>query len=170
MVIWIIGISGAGKTTQGKMIQKYLDKNKIKNYLIDGDEVRDFFDNDLGYSSKDREINIKRILLSAYLLEKNGIVPIVCNISPYDELRVFAQKKFKKYIQIYLKKDINIASKSDVKGVYKRNLNKTDIIGIDEEFEKPSTKTFTIDVNKYNEKQTYKKIKNYLKESFESKL
>ena len=61
MIIWLMGISGAGKST---LANRLLADLTIKNhvYLLDGDEVRNFFDNDLGYSRLDREQNIKRII------------------------------------------------------------------------------------------------------------
>ena len=73
MILWLMGISGAGKTTIGRRLKQYLDQEQIKNYLLDGDEVRDLFDRDLGYCDQEREANIKRIILGAYLLDKNDI-------------------------------------------------------------------------------------------------
>lgn len=107
MVIWLLGISGSGKSTLGKELKNYFDNNNINSYIIDGDIIRNFYENDLGYTKEDREANIKRILLSAYILEQNNIIPIVCNISPFEQLRDFARRKFDNYFEIYLKRDIN---------------------------------------------------------------
>lgn len=103
MVIWLIGISGAGKTTIGKRLEEHFNNLNIKNYLLDGDEVRDLFDRDLGYSDEEREANIKRIILGAYLLDKNDIIGIVCNIAPLEKLRALARTKIIGYNEIYLK-------------------------------------------------------------------
>ena len=81
------------------------------------------FITNLGYSKEDRISNIKRIMLSTYVLEKNNIIPIVCNISPFENLRDFARDKFDSYHEIYLNKNISIAKQNDVKGVYKNNHN-----------------------------------------------
>jgi len=59
MVIWLIGISGAGKTTLGNKLKQYYDNKNIKSFIIDGDLVRDFYNNDLGYTKEDRIANIK---------------------------------------------------------------------------------------------------------------
>ena len=76
MVIWLIGISGAGKTTLGNKLHDYFKNNNTKSFIIDGDLVRNFYNNDLGYSKADRIANIKRIMLSAYTLEQE-IIPII---------------------------------------------------------------------------------------------
>jgi len=60
----------------------------------------------LGYSDVDREANIKRIILGAYLLDRNNIVGIVCNISPLEHLRLLTRRKIAGYNEIYLKKDL----------------------------------------------------------------
>ena len=79
MVIWLIGISGSGKTTLGNRLKEYYNNKKTKSFILDGDLVREFYENDLGYSKVDRIGNIKRIMLSAYVLEKNDIIPMIAH-------------------------------------------------------------------------------------------
>ena len=64
MVIWLLGLSGSGKTTLGWKLQSYLEDISIPNYIIDGDDARSFFENDLGYTLKDRKTNLKRIFIT----------------------------------------------------------------------------------------------------------
>ena len=162
MIIWLIGISGAGKTTLGNKVDNYF-KNKNKNsFIIDGDIVRDFYNNDLGFSKEDRIHNIKRIMLSAYVLEKNGIIPIICNISPFQSLRDFAREKFDDYHEIYLHKNIKIAQSNDVKDIYSSHLNKTDLIGIDLKFDIPNKCNLKIEVDNESIEESYHKIIKYI--------
>ena len=163
MVIWFIGISGAGKTTLGNMLNKYFKRNNINSFVIDGDLVRDFYNNDLGYSKKDRISNIKRILLAAYILEKNNIIPIVCNISPFEELRSFARIKFQSYFEVFLNKSIKEAINDDVRNIYKSNLNQSKLVGIDLEFEKPLNPSLIINVDNETVDESFDKILNHLK-------
>ena len=139
MVIWLLGISGSGKTTLANELKKYYDSKNIKSFIIDGDLVRDFFDNDLGYTREDRVANIKRIMLSVYVLEKNGIIPIVANISPFEFLRDFAREKFDNYIEIYLKREIEDISNKDF--VY----SDTNVVGVDMEFDTPKNPDLVLD-------------------------
>ena len=158
MVIWLLGISGSGKTTLGNKPNKYFDKQNIKSFIIDGDLVRDFYNNDLGYTKEDRINNIKRIMLSAYILEQNGIIPIVCNISPYQHLRDFARDKFDKYIEIYLKKEL-----SDIKNKEEVYSGKN-VIGVDLKFETPIKADLTVNTTKFDENSSLNNILNLLHE------
>lgn len=162
MVIWIIGISGSGKSTLGNMLKKHFDKKNIKSQIIDGDVVRNFFEDDLGYSFEDRHQNIKRILLASYFLEKNGVTPIICNIGPFESLRIFAREKFEDYIQIYLHKEIESAKKNDVKNVYKENINVTPIVGLDLLFEEPKVNELFLKVDQESKEDSLKRIVDYL--------
>ena len=162
MVIWIIGISGSGKSTLGNMLKKYFDEKGLNSQIIDGDVVRSFFNDDLGYGAEDREQNIKRILLASSLLESNGIVPIICNIGPFEHLRLFAREKFNNYIQIYLYKRMENAKKNDVKNIYRDNIDVTPIVGIDLLFEEPEFNELVLKVDDESKEESLKKIINYL--------
>lgn len=168
MVIWLMGISGAGKTTIGKCLAQHFDEIGKKNYLVDGDEVRDLFDRDLGYTDEEREANIKRIILGAYLLDRNGIIAIICNISPYEHLRKLARCKIEGYNEIYLKKDIQISISRDVKGMYKENIGRTQIVGLTSPFDEPVSADLTIEVDNMTVEDTYHAVLDYIVDKYGS--
>ncbi len=162
MIIWLIGVSGAGKTTLGNMLKKHLDQLNRKAYLIDGDLVRDFFDNDLGYTKQDRIANIKRILFAAHALSQNGIVTIVCNIHPFEELRQFVRQKVHDYNEIYLKRNLEDSRKADVKNMYKSNSGKMEIVGIDMNFDEPAGCDLTIETGIERKEESFNRLLSYL--------
>ncbi|MFC1918924.1 adenylyl-sulfate kinase [Chloroflexota bacterium] len=166
MVIWLIGISGSGKTTLGNKLKEYLDKLNKKSFLIDGDVVRSFFDNDLGYSREERVANIKRILLATHVLSESGTIAIVCNIHPFEELRAFARMKIKGYNEIYLKKDLNTSKRNDVKAMYQDNIGKTEIVGIDLKFDEPKDSDLIVDTSSDNEDESFARILRFLNNKY----
>ena len=160
MIIWLMGISGAGKSTLANLLLADL-ANKNQIYLLDGDEVRFFFDNDLGYSRLDREQNIKRIIFAAATLEKNDVIVIVANISPFENLRQLCRNKFDNYVEIFLDRKIENAQKSDVKGMYSKAAG-SEIVGQSVPFEKPVNSDLEIDTNIVDIETSLEVIKNYL--------
>lgn len=166
MIIWLLGISGAGKTTLGKKLEKYYKDKGMKTYLLDGDEVRGLFENDLGYTDAEREANIKRIILGAYLLDRNGINGIICNISPFQHLRDLARRKIAGYNEIYLEKDIQASIRNDVKGIYKANMGKTDLVGLGQQFDEPVNCDLRIQVDRMTEEDSFGMIKKYIAKKY----
>lgn len=131
MVIWIIGLSGSGKTYLAKQLIKKINGKKIH---IDGDEVRKFLTYKLGYSERDRKKNSLIISdLCAYLEQKKFTV--VCSIlSIFNDHQQNNRIKYQKYFQIYLKSNFLKISKRNNKKIYSKN-NK--IVGKDIKFPKP---------------------------------
>lgn len=166
MILWLIGISGAGKTTIGRKLEKHFKDLNKKCYLLDGDEVRDLFDRDLGYTDADREANIKRIMLGAYLLDRNDIIGIICNIAPLEHLRQLARRKIRGYNEIYLKKDLRASMENDVKGMYQKNMGKTQIVGIDTVFDMPLSPDLTLEVDKMSVEETYQAVLDYVADKY----
>lgn len=166
MVIWFIGLSGSGKTTLGNRLKEYLDRNGKDSYLIDGDLVRGFFENDLGYTPAERKANIRRIQLAAHVLSESGTIGIVCNISPFEELREFARRRISGYTEIYLKRDIAELQARDSKGMYRENLGKTDIVGLDTGFDPPLHSDIVLDTANESVSESFERVLEYLKTKY----
>ncbi len=121
MVIWITGRSGAGKTTLAKYV-----KNNIENFLkthviiLDGDEVRQGINRDLGFSTNARTENIRRIAEMAKLLQNKNFVIIVAVISPKRFQREMAKNIIGKdnFLELYCNTSLEECKKRDVKGLY----------------------------------------------------
>src|SRR5438132_11699050 len=86
-VIWLTGLSGAGKSTIAQRLEQELAGLGRPAEVLDGDEVRTHLSAGLGFSKEDRDTNIRRIGYVARVLARNGGVAITAAISPYRELR-----------------------------------------------------------------------------------
>jgi len=137
-VIWFTGISGAGKTTLATLLRE--EMMKLGNIeMLDGDIIRHFFENDLGYTKKDRMLNLKRIMFGAALVAKNGIPTIVACITPNYEMRDLVRKKIPKYIEIYCNASIKKVMERDPKGHYAKYKSGElhHVIGLDDKYDVP---------------------------------
>ncbi|MDC0859201.1 adenylyl-sulfate kinase [Candidatus Pelagibacter sp.] len=159
MVIWIIGLSGAGKTTLANILKKKLIKKKYKFIHIDGDAIRKIYDIKLGYSFKDRSINAKRISLLAKFLADQKINLIVSVLSNYPEWLKWNKKNLKNYLQIYLKTDLNILKKRKPK-LYRSK--KKNIVGLDIKFNEPKKNNYVI-INSTSLKTLNRAAANFIK-------
>ncbi len=141
MILWITGISGAGKTTIAKALIKILKPRIPQIINIDGDEVRDLFGNDLGYNESDRIVQINRIQRLCLFLEKQGHIPIASALYSNEALLKWNRKNFKEYYEIFLNASVDLVSKGDVKGLYKKALNgeEKNVVGLDIPWNKPTS-------------------------------
>lgn len=120
MIIWITGISGAGKTTIGKKIFSNLDKNGRKIIFLDGDELRQIFAS-TQEKSYTRESRIKLALQYSKLcqfLSNSGLDVIIATISMYKEVYDWNFKNLDDYYEVYLKVPNNVVMDRDPKGLY----------------------------------------------------
>lgn len=165
-VIWLTGISGSGKSTLGAMLAQHLSANSLKQVeFLDGDAIREFFENDLGYTKPERIANVKRVAFGAYLLAKNGVLAVVANIAPYYEVRDFIRKKILNYTQIYLKTSLSKVAQRDVKGYY-QNFDKgqqNNLIGLDDPYEEPRTPDLIIQTDQETIEDSFNQILSLLK-------
>lgn len=139
-VVWLTGLSGSGKTTLAKNVERKLFDKGYNVYMLDGDNVRDGLNSNLGFSDEDREENIRRIGEVAALFARAGFVVITAFISPFAKDRKIALNAFNDNShEIYLSCDIETCEERDPKGLYKkaRNGEISDFTGIDSPYEAP---------------------------------
>lgn len=139
MVIWLIGLSGSGKTTIAKEIIKLCGK-KLNLLHLDGDEFRKLFSNDIGYSLKDRKINAERISKITYFLSENKVHVIVSVLSNYPYWLDWNKRKIKDYKEFYIKADIKILYERNKKNLYKSK--KKHVVGKDIRFKEPKNSDY----------------------------
>lgn len=135
MVIWIIGLPGSGKTTLAKELQK-LFPTAIH---IDGDDMREIWGEDIGYTINDRQKNSKRIQKLAALFEKQGFMVVVSIMSIFKEHREENRTLYEKYLEVFLDVDLDILKTR--RKIYQDAIDKkiNNVVGVDIPYEKPNT-------------------------------
>ena len=165
-VVWMTGLSGSGKTTIGKGVEKYLHSQKILNQILDGDNIRVGISNNLSFSSKDRIENIRRIAEVSKLFLNCGIVTLNCFVSPTIEMRKIAEKIIgtDNFIEIYINASVKTCEERDTKGLYKKaRLGKIkDFTGISSPFEAPKNPALTINTSELSIKEAVNKVIDYI--------
>lgn len=140
--IWFTGLSGSGKSTLANILELKLNKLGVHTYLLDGDILRKGLNNDLGFTEKDREENIRRAGEVAKLFVDAGIIIISAFISPYekDRNKVRCLIPDNKFIEVFVDTEFDICEKRDIKGLYKkaRNNEIKNFTGITAPYEKPT--------------------------------
>lgn len=143
--IYLTGLSGSGKSTVAQALKAYLDNdlNETREVVIlDGDEIRKNLSAGLGFSRKDRSINVQRIGYAASLVVRSGGICICANIAPYQEDRLANRaliNKYGKYVEVFMKTPLEICEERDVKGLYKlaREGKIKEFTGISDPYEEP---------------------------------
>jgi len=140
-VIWMTGLSGAGKTTLAKYLEEELFNRGYLTQVLDGDNIRSGVNSNLSFSEADRFENIRRIAEISKLFMDCGIIIINCFISPTEEIRNMAKKIIgrENFIEVFVNASFEVCETRDIKGLYSkaRRGEIKDFTGIDSPFEKP---------------------------------
>jgi len=141
-VYWLTGLSGSGKSTLAIELANYFKNNDIEYKVLDGDEVRDNLNSDLGFSKKDRDENIRRISWVAKLLADAGVTVIVAAISPYEEAREKARQTIgtDRFVECFIDCPLEELIKRDPKGLYAKALSGEikNFTGVSDPYEAPT--------------------------------
>jgi adenylylsulfate kinase len=141
-VVWLIGLSGSGKSTIAEHLEAKLYDEGFLTQVLDGDNIRSGLNNNLGFSDADRLENIRRIAEVAKLFANCGIVTLASFITPTEAIRQMAKDIIgeDKYIEVYVSTSLEVCEGRDVKGLYdkaRQGIIKN-FTGIDSVFETPN--------------------------------
>jgi bifunctional enzyme CysN/CysC len=139
--VWLTGLSGAGKSTLANLLERRLVSLGKHTYVLDGDNIRQGLNKDLGFEEADRVENIRRVAEVAALMADAGLITIVAFISPYRADRRMARRLFADgaFFEVFVDTSLEVCEQRDVKGLYSKAragklLNFT---GITAPYEKP---------------------------------
>ena len=138
--LWLTGLSGSGKTTIAKGLEKKLHNEGYMTQLLDGDNVRTGLCNNLSFSIKDRQENIRRIAELNKLFLDAGVITISCFVSPTIEIREMAKSIIgSDFQEVFINTPLEVCESRDVKGLYAkaRKGEIKNFTGIDSPFEAP---------------------------------
>ena len=140
-VVWLTGLSGAGKSTIASAAEQLLHDQGLRTYILDGDNVRHGLSKDLGFTVADRVENIRRIAEVAKLMMDAGIIVLTAFISPFRAERDMAKSLFtpEDFLEIFVNTPLAVAEARDPKGLYKkaRRGELPNFTGIDSDYEPP---------------------------------
>ncbi|MBN1797172.1 MAG: sulfate adenylyltransferase subunit CysN [Spirochaetales bacterium] len=150
-IIWLTGLSGSGKSTLAKHLVKELFERGCQVMYLDGDNIRQGLNNDLGFSQADRTENIRRIGETAKLFFSQGNIVICAFISPFQKDRDFVRSLVPKdrFIELYMKCDIEVCKERDPKGLYKKAYagEIPDFTGVSSPYEAPAEPEIAIETD-----------------------
>jgi len=165
-VIWITGLSGSGKTTVAKGVERHLHSQGILNQLLDGDNIRVGISSNLTFSSEDRAENIRRISEVSKLFLNCGVVTLNCFVSPTIEIRNIAKEIIgaENFIEVYINASVDTCEKRDVKGLYQkaRKGEIKDFTGISAPFEAPKSPEIEINTAQLSIDESVQKVLDYI--------
>ena len=134
---WFTGLSGAGKTTIGRLWYEKLREAGKTAVFLDGDELRQVFGGDLGYTEADRRKSAMRNARLCALLAKQGIMVVCCTISMFDSVRQWNRENIPGYFEIYVKASMDTLRQRNRKGLY--GVGGQNVAGIHFQVEEPKT-------------------------------
>ncbi len=164
-ILWFSGLSGSGKSTVAKLLQKRLFDKGYQVFVLDGDNIRKGLNSDLGFSATDRTENLRRVGEVAALFAKAGVIVISAFISPMREDRRAVRAIAPNYFHnIHIKASLETCEKRDVKGLYAkaRAGEIPDFTGISAPFEEPNNPDVALDTENLSVQACVEQLLKYI--------
>ncbi len=161
-VVWLTGLSGAGKSTIANLVEKRLAAEGKHTYLLDGDNVRHGLNKDLGFTEADRVENIRRVAEVAKLMVDAGLIVLVSFISPFRAERRMARELMGKgeFVEVHIDTPLAEAERRDVKGLYAkaRAGELKNFTGISSPYEAPEDPEIRVDTTALSAEEAAEQI------------
>ena len=153
-VVFLTGLPSAGKTTLARGLSRVLQRFGFVVTILDGDEVRQKYFPELGYSPHDREQNVARISLFAAEIARHGGITICSLVAPYAfgraAARELVERRHARFVEVYVSTPLAICEGRDVKGLYasaKRGETRQ-FTGVDAPYEVPMAPDLALDTSR----------------------
>lgn len=152
MVIWLVGLSGAGKTTIGRALYRRWKQTAPNLVMVDGDEVRQLFRREgapAHYSLAARRENAERMVELCAWLDRQQIHVVCTILCLFDDLMQANRERFSAYFQVYLDTDLAVLRQRDPKGIYAASARGEGgpVAGVDLPFSPPTSSDLVLTTN-----------------------
>ena len=158
--VWFTGLPCCGKTTVADRVAVKLKEQGYRVERLDGDIVREGLTNDLGFSRKDRDENIRRVAFVANMLSRNRVIVLATFVSPYRQARREARSVIGRFVEVYVRCPVEICMQRDVKGMYQKA--RAGVIshftGVDDPYEEPEHPELILDTDKETVEESVDKV------------
>jgi adenylyl-sulfate kinase len=158
--LWLTGLSGAGKSTLAHRVEQQLKACQLQVEVLDGDVVRRYLSQGLGFSAEDRAINVQRIAFVCHLLTRNGVICVAAAISPYRDMRARARQQIGDFIEVYVRCPLEVCRQRDVKGLYRRVAagEIRSFTGVDDPYEEPEHPDLVVETDRETVEESVARI------------
>lgn len=161
-VVWLTGLSGSGKSSVAKELEKILFSAGCLAYVLDGDNLRHGLCSDLGFSMGDRSENIRRAAEVAALMADAGAIVVSAFISPLRKDREMARRVSGKgrFLEVFIDAPVEVCESRDAKGLYAkaRRGEIKDFTGIDSPYERPPKPSLRLDAARLSPQESAKAV------------
>ncbi|MGK5048989.1 sulfate adenylyltransferase subunit CysN [Janthinobacterium sp. GB4P2] len=165
-VVWFTGLSGSGKSTLANALEVALHQHGRRTYILDGDNVRQGLNKDLGFTDADRVENLRRIVEVAKLMADAGLIVMTALISPFLREREMAKELIgaERFIEVYVSTPLEVCESRDVKGLYRRAREGElpNMTGIGSPYEVPPAPAFTLSTGEMTKEEAIAPLLEYL--------
>jgi bifunctional enzyme CysN/CysC len=165
-VLWFTGLSGSGKSTVARQLERRLFEMGCRTFYLDGDNVRHGLNGDLGFSDTDRKENIRRVAEVAKLSFEHGNLTICTFISPFAADRDFARTLLPpdRFVEVFVKCDIEVCKRRDPKGLYARAMRGEipEFTGVTSPYEEPQHPELVVETDLQSADELVERILSYL--------
>jgi len=169
-VIWLTGLSGAGKSTISSLVERMLFQQGYAISILDGDTLRSGLNNDLDFSTESREENLRRTGEVASLFAQSGHIVLASFISPHHKGRESVKNIVgDNFYLVHVHAELEDCIERDPKGLYKKAMfgGIENFTGIGQEYEKPVTTDMTINTSSNNIAENTMQLVSFIKTKFE---
>ena len=164
-VVWFTGLSGSGKSAISNALEKELHAQGRRTYILDGDNIRQGLNRDLGFTDADRVENIRRVAEVAKLMMDAGLIVMTAFISPFRQERELARSLIgsENFVEVYVATPLAVCEQRDPKGLYKKARSGLlpNMTGLTSPYEPPDRPNMTINTADIPVSEAVKRLLTY---------